>query len=247
MSFDIHDLTYCIDSHPLIQEISLSFHSGILYGILGPNGSGKSTLLKTMSGIWKPTKGRIIWQGADLSQFSRIAMSQTLSLVPQNPPLYFDFDVYSMVTMGRYAHGCRTPEARHRVEDSLRRVDAWQLRDQLLSQLSGGERQRIYIARALATEAPILLLDEPTSYLDLRHQLEIWHLLRLLVTEGKLVIVAVHDLLAAQRFCDQLVVLNRGRCQTSGTYADIITPDLLQEVFGVIHDTNSGDFKLAKR
>lgn len=244
MTLDIHQLTYCIDRRPLIEEISLSFKPGILYGILGPNGSGKSTLLKTMSGIWKPTKGNLTWQGKALSEFSRIEMSRTLSLVPQNPTLYFDFNVYSMVAMGRYPHGCRSPEAHDRIKDSLNQVNAWHLRHQLVSQLSGGERQRIYIARALATQAPILLLDEPTSYLDLRHQLEIWKLLRLLVKEGKWVIAAVHDLLAAQRFCDQLVILNHGRCQASGTYADVMTPRLLQEIFGISLNASSGAFEL---
>jgi ABC-type cobalamin/Fe3+-siderophores transport system ATPase subunit len=244
MTLDIHHLTYCLNHHPLIEDISLTFTSGILYGILGPNGSGKSTLLKTLAGIWRPTVGQVFWQGQNLLQCSRIAMSQILSLVPQTPPLYFDFNVYSMVAMGRYPYGCRTPEAHYKIEQALHQVDAWHLRSQLLSQLSGGERQRIYIARALATQAPILLLDEPTSYLDLRHQLEIWQLLRSLVKEGKLIIVAVHDLLAAQRFCDQLVILNQGHCHAIGKYGDIMTPSLLKEVFGVCAHERPGNFEL---
>ena len=130
----------------------------------------------------------------------------------------------------------------HRVaEEALRQVDAWHLRDRTLSRLSGGERQRVYIARALTTEAPILLLDEPTSDLDLRHQLEIWHLLRALATEKKLVIAAVHDLSAAQRFCDQLVVLNHGRCHSTGDYREIITPKVLRDVFGVVYRNKEGE------
>jgi ABC-type cobalamin/Fe3+-siderophores transport system ATPase subunit len=244
MTLTIQNLTYCIKRHPLIEDISFQFTQGMLYGILGPNGSGKSTLLKTMSRIWKPTKGKVFWQGQDLLQFSRISLSRTLSLVPQNPQLYFDFNVYSMVAMGRYPHGCRSPEAHHHIEQALHQMNAWHLRDQPVSQLSGGERQRVYIARALATQAPILLLDEPTSYLDLRHQLEIWQLLRTLVKGGKLIIVAVHDLLAARRFCDQLLVLNDGHCQAIGAYADIMTPTFLQEIFGVVHQEESGVFEL---
>ncbi len=244
MIFDIRQLTYCIHQHPLIQDISLTFESGTLYGILGPNGSGKSTLLKTMSRIWTPTKGELIWQGQDLLRFSRAAMSQTLSLVPQSPQLHFDFNVYNMVAMGRYPYGCRSSEAYQRIEEALCQVNGWHLRHQLLSQLSGGERQRVYIARALATQAPILLLDEPTSYLDLRHQLEIWQLLRTLAKEDKLIIVAVHDLLAAQRFCDQLVILDRGHCQTAGRYEEIMTPHLLRDIFGVTHHAQSNAFAL---
>lgn len=244
MTLEIQHLTYYLHQQPLIKDISLAFQPGILYGILGPNGSGKSTLLKNISRIWTPTSGKLYWQGEDLLQFSRLEMSRTLSLVPQNPQLYFDFGVYRMVAMGRYPHGCRTAEAHRQVEKALHQVNAWHLRHQLLSQLSGGERQRVYIARALATQAPILLLDEPTSYLDLRHQLEIWQLLRALVKGGKLVIVAVHDLLAAQRFCDELVILNQGCCQATGRYPEIMTPHLLQDVFGVTLDETSGTFEL---
>ena len=245
MTLTIRHLSFSLQQRSLIEDISLTFQPGILYGILGPNGSGKSTLLKTMSGIWTPTRGQLLWQGQNLLQLSRIDLSRTLSLVPQNPPLYFDFDVYNMVKMGRYPHGCRSPEAHSKIEEALHQADAWHLRYQVLSQLSGGEKQRIYIARALATQAPILLLDEPTSYLDLRHQLEIWQLLRTLAKEGKLVIVAVHDLLAAQRFCDELVILNRGCCQATGHYEAIMTPRLLQDVFGISHNAKSGIFELS--
>ena len=100
MTLETHHLTYHTNQRALIEDISLTFETGVLYGILGPNGSGKSTLLKTMSRIWTPTRGKLIWQGQDLSQFPRIAMSRTLSLVPQNPQLYFDFNVYDMVAMG---------------------------------------------------------------------------------------------------------------------------------------------------
>lgn len=241
MTLDISRLTYCAGQRPLIEEISLSFQAGLLYGILGPNGSGKSTLLKTLSRIWTPTKGKMVWRGQNLLQFSRKAMSRVLSLVPQNPQLYFDFDVYHMVAMGLYPHGCRSLEAHHHIEKALHQVNAWHLRNQLLSRLSGGERQRIYIARALATQAPILLLDEPTSYLDLRHQLEIWQLLRALVKEGKLIITAVHDLLAVRRFCDQLVILNRGTCLAAGPYEEVMTPHLLRDVFGVTHEGGCSD------
>jgi iron complex transport system ATP-binding protein len=146
--------------------------------------------------------------------------------------------------MGRYPYGCRSPEAHAHIEEALHQVNAWHLRHQLISQLSGGERQRVYIARALATQAPILLLDEPTSYLDLRHQLEIWQLLRKLVKRGKVIIVAVHDLLAARRYCDQLLILNQGRCQATGTYKEVMTPTLLQEIFGVVHHEDTGIFEL---
>lgn len=243
MTLELHHLTYRVRQRPLIEDVSLTFYPGILYGVLGPNGSGKSTLLKNISRVWTPTAGKLFWQGENLLRFSRLAMSQTISLVPQNPPLYFDFTPYDIVAMGRYPYGCRSPQANFKIKEALDKANAWHLRHRPLSELSGGERQRIYIARALATEASILLLDEPTSYLDIRHQLEIWRLLRALAKEGKIIIVAVHDLWAARRFCDELVLLNRGRCEAKGHYKEIITPSRLQTIFGV-NFTESEEFEL---
>ncbi len=226
------------------MKVFLVFEPGFLYGILPTNGSGKSTLLKTLSRTWAPTRGHLSWQGKNLLHFSRLEMSRTISLVPQNPALYFDFSVYDMVAMGRYPHGSRSLEAQNIIEEMLMQVDVWHLRNQCLSQLSGGERQRVYIARALATQAPILLLDEPTSHLDLRHQLEIWQLLCGLARKGKLVIAAVHDLSAAQRYCDRLAILHQGRCQATGPYESVMHPQLLQSVFGIRTCLESGSFEL---
>lgn len=244
MTLKIHNLSYHFNKRPLIRKISLTFEPGILYGILGPNGSGKTTLLKTIAGIWPPSSGQLSWQGEDLLQFSRLKLSQTISLVPQNPTIHFDFDVETMVSMGRYPYGCRTGESQKKVKETLQLVNATHLYQNLISNLSGGERQRIYIARALATEAPVLLLDEPTSHLDLRHQIEIWILLRRLVQNGKIVIVAMHDLLAAQRYCDHVVILNGGQCYAKGSYTEVITPSLLQSVFGVDFDHQFRAFEI---
>ncbi len=234
MTLKTHKLTYQLKEKKLIDQISLSFEPGFVYGILGPNGSGKSTLLKTMTGIWQPTAGSLEWNGEPLLQKTRIEISRTLSLVPQNPPLHFDFSVEDIVKMGRYSHGRQIPKRDEAlIQSILKKVDAWHLRKQFLSQLSGGERQRVYIARALVTEAPVLLLDEPTSYLDVRHQLEIWKLLRILAEQGKTVIVAVHDLLAANRFCDYLSILYQGKCVATGSYNTVINSTLLHSIFGI--------------
>jgi iron complex transport system ATP-binding protein len=240
MTLSIRDLCYRLNDRSLIEGISLDFEEGLLYGVLGPNGSGKSTLLKTLSSIWPISAGRMSWKDKDLQELSRFALSKTLTLVPQNPPLFFDFDVLQMVKMGCYGKGLKIPETHTLVEQSLKLVDGWHLRQRMLSELSGGERQRIYIARALATEAPILLLDEPTSYLDLRHQLEIWQLLRTLAAKGKLIIAAVHDFFATERFCDKIVILQEGKCKASGTYQNIMTAELLKDVFGVEGHPTSG-------
>lgn len=241
-------VTYSLKGRSLIQDISLSFAPGRLYGILGPNGSGKSTLLKTISGIWPASTGTVKWQDEELLIKPRQEISRLLTLVSQQPTLSFDFTVYELVAMGRYPHkrfasSSLTSYEKELIEKNLILVDGWHLKDQLMSNLSGGERQRMYIARALVTEAPILLLDEPTSYLDIRHQLEIWELLQLLVAQGKIVITTVHDLQACERFCDEVIVLHRGRCIATGTYESVMTPALLQQVFEVKKDVF---FEIAK-
>lgn len=237
-------LCYRKGKKKLIDEISLTFLPGQLSAILGPNGAGKTTLLKALAGIWKPTSGLVQWNGLHLHQQGRRAISQTISMVPQHYPVSFDFRVSDLVAMGLYARGERQRSNSSRVENALREVDAWHLKDRIVTHLSHGERQRVYIARALATESPILLLDEPTASLDIRHQLEIWVLLRDLATQGKTVVVSLHDLEAAQHFCDRVAVLNGGCCVADGTPDEALSDEVLERIFGVRRSTGSCSFAL---
>lgn len=230
------NISYCIDSKALVDDLSLEFNSGCLHGILGPNGSGKSTLLKLLSGIWKVSSGRILWDDESLLEKDRQAISRLISLVPQSPQPAFDFLAKDIVAMGRYSYQNNYWQAAGSalVSEALHTVDAWHLRHRRVNQLSQGERQRVYIARALVTESPILLLDEPTASLDLRHEIEIWQLLETFAQNGKLVIVTTHDLAIAERYCQQIAVLNQGVCVKNGHFSDVMTPALLQDVFGII-------------
>lgn len=232
---EVNQLSYTLRGRFLIQNISLAFQPGLLYCVLGPNGAGKSTFLKTLAGIWTPTKGEVKWAKESLHLKSRTEISRLVTLVAQQPTALFNFTAYEMVAMGRYAHQAYTLDHQNdpSVREALMLVNGWEMRHRLISELSGGEKQRIYIARALATEAPILLLDEPTSSLDIRHQLEIWQLLKVLAQKGKVIIATVHDLQACERFCDEVIVLHRGSCVAKGSYQTTITPTLLQEVFEV--------------
>lgn len=226
---ELLSLSYKIFQQPLIDQIDLSFKPGILYGIVGPNGAGKSTLLKTIAGIWSATSGAVVWQGKALHRAPRYEVSKLISLVFQNPTIPMEFTAYEMVAMGCYLHG----DERVVVESSLKRTDTWELRGRKMAELSGGERQRVYIARALATKAPILLFDEPTAHLDLRHRLEIWRLLQGLKQEGKVILISTHDLITAKRACDAAVILSRGKCIAAGTAAATLTPAVMREIFGV--------------
>lgn len=234
----ITSLTYRTQRKPLISDISLSFSPGMLYGILGPNGSGKSTLLRTIMGICQPTAGIVCWQGESLLTKNRREIGRILSLVPQGIPLYFDFTVYDVVAMGRYSLGGKNNPLNYSViEWALRQTQIWELRNQPVATLSSGERQLAYIARALATEAPVMLLDEPTANLDIKHQLDIWKLLKELAgNKNKVVIIANHDLQMTKAFCNQVAVLNQGRCIQMGSFAEIITPPVLQNIFGISPD-----------
>jgi iron complex transport system ATP-binding protein len=239
---EVHQLNYLVKNKLLIENFTANFYPGHLCGIAGPNGSGKSTLLKMLAGIWKPSKGHICWDQLDLISLSRKQLSTIVSLVPQNPFLHFDFTVAEVVAMGCYARS-HAPHIEHlKTEHALKATNTWHLKDCLLTQISGGERQRVYIARTLATDAPILLFDEPTAHLDLRHQLEVWHLLTALAQQGKIVIVAEHNLWAIQRFCPHVLVLDHGKCVASGACHAVLSEALLQEVFGVTEQ----DVMLAK-
>lgn len=229
------NLCYRIDNKELLTNISLELSSGCLHAILGPNGSGKSTLLKVLTGIWKLSSGEVTWNGTPLLSQKRQEISRIISLVPQNPQPSFDYLVEDIVAMGRYPYNTRYWNAKDEplVQQALNAVDAWHLKDRRVNHLSFGERQRVYIARALVTESPILLLDEPTASLDIRHQLEIWDLLQTFVKNGKIVVITTHDLTIAERYCKHIAVLNQGQCVGSGSFASLMTPKLLQDVFGI--------------
>lgn len=227
---DVHELTYHPKGQKILGPISLHFKAGCFYGILGSNGSGKTTLLKNLSAILTPSSGNVFWEGKPLFAHSRKELSRILSFVPQAAFVPFDYSVEQIVEMGFYSV---KGQSKSKLEEVLHKVDVQHLRHQPITQLSSGERQRVYIARALATNAPIILLDEPTSHLDLRHQIVIWKLLREIAEESRIVIAAVHDLIAVRQYCDEVVVLERGKSLASGKYSEVITDELLCNVFGV--------------
>jgi iron complex transport system ATP-binding protein len=227
-----HRLSYHAGGKALINSISLEFSPGILYGILGPNGSGKTTFLKTITGIWRPSAGDVFWHGSHLFLQGRKQICRLMSLVLQSHLIPFDFLAEEMVAMGLYSHGT-VADAKPRIARALTAVNAWHLRSRQVSSLSNGERQRIYIARALVADSPVILLDEPAASLDIRHQLDIWLLLKKLASKGKTVITTLHDLHFAERFCDRIAVFDHGRCIGAGPYQEIMQLSLLKQVFGI--------------
>lgn len=220
-----------------LAGVTLAARSGEVLGLLGPNGSGKTTLLRLMSGSLLPQSGQVVLEGRPVSSLRPRALARTLALVPQSASPPEGFTALDVVLMGRHAHiprfGREGEADLAAAEGAMRRTGVEALAERGAQSLSGGEWQRVLIARALAQEAEFLLLDEPVSNLDIRYQLEILRLLRALSREGHAIVLVMHDINLAARFCDRLAVLCGGALRAEGAPEDVLTPALLQEVYGV--------------
>lgn len=222
MTLKVENLHYSI-----LDNVNLSFEPGKLYGIIGPNGSGKTTFLKCLCAIWKPLQGRITFDGCSLLDLDRQVLSKIITYVPQNTTLYFDFTVEEFVQMA-----CAQPA----IDQYLEEVHISHLKHRFVNQLSSGEKQRVYIARALATEAPILLLDEPTSSLDIKHQWEIWELIKRLSHQGKTLIMSTHDMKACLAYCEEITLFEAGKCVIHGHCDQILHSSDFKKVFNLSQD-----------
>jgi iron complex transport system ATP-binding protein len=222
----------------VLRHVDLSLQPGEMVGLLGPNGSGKSTLLRVLSGLLAPTGGTVTLAGLDLHQHTARHRARLIGLVPQYAHIPFAFSVTDVVAMGRnpYLGLMQSPRAEDQaaITAALERTDCTHLRDRLVTELSGGELQRVIIARALAQEPRVLLLDEPTAHLDLNHQLDIANMLRHLNREQGLTVLWVsHDLNLAAEFCERLVMLQNGRVVADGKPDEVITPKWLADIYGL--------------
>ena len=228
-------LQFSYGNSPVIDDVSLSLAPGEMLGVIGPNGSGKSTLMRLLSAVLRPSAGEIRVHGRPISTYSRRDLARAIAVVPQETAIEFPFSVTEVVLMGRSPHlgsfafeGDRDLDvARH----AMQRTGVLKLADRSIHALSGGERQRVILARALAQEASILLLDEPAAFLDIRHEVEIYDLLQALQQEGKSVLTVLHDLNLAALYCDRIALLKAGRLVRIGTPAEVITYSTLTEVY----------------
>ncbi len=225
-------------SPKILDGVTASVGSGALVGIVGPNGSGKSTLLRILCGLLQPQSGEVTLDGRPLSQFSRRQRARSIAFLPQSVNPAFALTVFEVVCLGRYPHagafGGLGAEDRRVVERCLRDTGAEALRTREFPTLSGGERQRVLLASILAQDPDLLLLDEPTSALDIHHQAEILALLRRLAHAGYGIGVVMHDLNAAARFCDALLLLapGAGGVLATGAPESVLTAPLLSQAYG---------------
>jgi iron complex transport system ATP-binding protein len=210
-----------------LRDLSLDLEPGLMVAVVGPNGAGKSTLLQVLAGLLQ-AHGQIRWNGRELSRIPFLERGRTLAWVGQESHAEFAFPVREVVGQGRHAWG----DDGHGVEAAMAALDIADLADRPITQLSGGERRRVFLARALATDAPLQLWDEPTASLDVRHALEVLRLARGLALRGGTLLVSLHDLRTALRF-DRVLVLDRGALVGFGEPEAILTPELIDAVFRV--------------
>ena len=243
------NISVSINEKEIVHGISLDIPEGKVTAIIGPNGCGKSTTLKALSRIL-PYKGIVTFKGQEMSTLSQREFAKCLAILTQSPQAPSDLTVNDLVEMGRFPHrgflGRAGKDDKEHVEWALEQTGVKEMRYRLLNTLSGGERQRAWIAMALAQRPEVLLLDEPTTYLDICHQLEIMQLITRLNQElGLTVVMVVHDLNHAIMYADHVVVVKAGQLVTSGAPRDIITADLLADVFKVKADefTLSNDLR----
>jgi iron complex transport system ATP-binding protein len=220
----------------LFQDLSLRIAGGESVGILGPNGSGKTTLVRLLGGILAPDAGEVIFHGRPVRSFRARERARDIAIVPQESRLLFNFSLLEVVLMGRAPHlgpwGLERPEDFAAARAALRVMDLAGCEERGLQALSSGERQRALIARALAQEPRVMMLDEPTAFLDLKHRLQIHEILRRLNGERGLTVIAVsHDLNMAARYASRLIVLHHGRVAADGSPQEVLTPDLIREVY----------------
>jgi iron complex transport system ATP-binding protein len=227
----------------VLKGLTFEVRTGEIVGVIGPNGSGKTSLLKLLARILRPQEGAVTLFGRAIADMQQVEVARTVALVPQESPILFPFTITEMVLMGRFPHhqvvgglgglGWEGPEDIRLAEEAMKETDVAHLADRLINDVSGGERQRVIIARALTQQPRVLLLDEPTAFLDLHHQLDICRILRRLNEAWGLTVVLVsHDLNLASQYCDRLLLLKDGVVYRTGPPADVIRPEVLEAVYG---------------
>lgn len=238
-SLSVESLSYVYGRHGVeaLSEVTLTIARGEIAALLGPNGCGKSTMLRNCCGAFRPSRGRVLYEGQEVHSLATRERARRIAFVPQQVRVDFPFTVREVVMMGRAPHqgqlGLERDADARAVEESMARTRVTHLSNRRLSQLSGGEAQRVMLAQILAQEADLLILDEPTSHLDINFQAEIMDLLVALnESRGTTVLLSLHDLNLAALYCNRVFLLKAGRLHSEGTPADVLTSAALHEVYG---------------
>jgi iron complex transport system ATP-binding protein len=246
VSIQASNIHVTLSGQHILNDINAEFSPGQLIGLIGPNGAGKSTLLRVLAGLQMIKTGHVSIDGEKLQELQRIDLAKKITYLPQSTECHWPMSVERVVILGRHPHvnsqqiGNVDMTA---VNQAIKDVDIEHLVGRSVNELSGGERARVMLARALATDSDILLADEPIVSLDPRHQLEVMTLLQSLARKGKTVIVVLHELHLAMRYCDNLVLLNNGKKVSEGSPKSVLSADNLEAVYGVdvIYGNNQGE------
>jgi iron complex transport system ATP-binding protein len=234
---DVSDMSFRYGTRPVLDGVSFQARAGELVGLVGPNGAGKSTLIRLVAGLLAPASGQVRLGGLDPHAAPRRAVARVCALVPQEPQVVWPFTVREMVMLGRAPHQGLLAIAerfdRGAVEGALAACDLTELADRRLDELSGGERRRVFFARALAQEPRVLLLDEPTAFLDLAHQAAVMEMARVAADGGLCVLAVLHDLNLAASACDRLMVLSHGKPVADGPPDQVLTSERVAAVWGL--------------
>ncbi|MCL0083968.1 ABC transporter ATP-binding protein [Dehalococcoidia bacterium] len=236
MKLEIKGIRFSYGSRPALKEVTFSVKGGEVVGFVGPNGSGKTTLIKCIDRILKPKAGVVLVNGGEIRKMTLHERSRLMAYVPQSGHSVFSSTVFDTLLLGRkpYISWGLSQRDKEVVSQaiSLMGLEDYTLRQ--FNELSGGERQKVLITRALVQEPEVLLLDEPTSNLDLRHQIEVLNIIRWVAREkGITVLMVLHDLNLASRFSDRLVMLKEGKVWAEGTPAEVLTPENMRQVYGI--------------
>lgn len=245
----LQNITLSFPTRTVLDNIDTRIEAGSFYAVMGANGSGKTTLLRCVAGLLRPQQGAVLIANRDVREYSARQLAQQVAFVRQQPQTDFEFSAFETVLMGR------NPYQRHLqneseedwriVEQCLRQTNTWHLRLAKPHEMSGGELQRVMLARALAQQTPILLLDEPISNLDIAHQFEILELLRTINREEhKTILLVVHDLNMALQYCRQLMLIHEGKILYQGAVEEGLTPENIATVFHVGADLSGGTLRL---
>jgi iron complex transport system ATP-binding protein len=236
MTLAIRNVSLRLKDRLVLNDISAAWQGGLV-GLIGPNGAGKSSLMRVIAGLWKPAAGEVLLEGMPLTGLNGQARARRLSFLPPERDMTWPLPVRDVVALGRHPHrGSFAPwtdEDQKAVEQALSAVGARDLADRPISDISNGERARVLLARALAVNAPILLVDEAVAALDPAHQLQVMEVLRAEAGKGRLVLAVLHDLGLARRYCDELVMLHQGRIHGQGAPDEVLTDQNLADVYGI--------------
>jgi iron complex transport system ATP-binding protein len=237
MSISFNNLSLGYGSHTVLENINLELPSGCITALLGPNGCGKSTLLKSITKILTPTKGEVKYLNKNVKDIDSKYFSTQISLLPQVQPIPEGITVETLISYGRSPYtgfwGKVTKSDKQFMYQVMEEVGVLELKNSFLNELSGGQRQRAWLAMVLAQDTPYILLDEPTTYMDINHQVELMAILRRLNRKGKTIIVVLHDINQAARYCDHLVLLKKGKLIAQGSPSEMITQTMMKEVFEI--------------